>query len=178
MHDFIVRIALPSLPQMTLIPRIIQSFISHKVLRCVKLMFGLSFLRRFGGVRFICVRGWGYRVWPVLHWKPDQAKAHTAIAAWRSPACATCVRNGATHPFENDARHEPHLPDIATPAVPNAPLNRLRLPRATENQRNVVPQKWVEARKNKWLAEKCRSLKTDDALRRQFANIGKCSMDV
>ncbi len=119
-------------PQMILIPRIIQSFISHKVLRCVKLMFGLSFLRRFGGVRFICVRGWGYRVWPVLHWKPDQAKAHTAIAAWRSPACATCVRNGATHPFENDARHEPHLPDIATPAVPNASLDRLSLPRAAE----------------------------------------------
>ena len=103
----------------------------------------------------------------------------------RKPTSLHGVRLRAQHasetvlrPFANDARHEPHLPDIATPAVPNAPLNRLRLPRATENQRNVVPQKWVEARKNKWLAEKCRSLKTDDALRRQFANIGKCSMDV
>lgn len=84
----------------------------------------------------------------MFHWKPERMKAHVAIACMRRWTYRTALQqktrispetigrwspmlNHVQHkfetalcdPFEDDARHGPHLPDSGSPAVPNALLH-------------------------------------------------------
>ena len=68
---------------------------------------------------------------------------------------SSAVETALRGPFESDARHGPHLPDLGTPAVPSAQLDRLRPTRAKENSK-CSAKKRAQTRKYKWLPEKWR----------------------